>query len=592
MKTNLQNKYKDRLPEDTVNIIKDFFSKKGFEIEEAIIKNPMPNIWWCRVILKYNNIEIQGANGKGTTKCYALASGYAELYERYCNFQNVIFFSKINQDKFFELNYKEKGYNLFPDEIFLSPTDGLNSSPRIKNFCNSINDNRNSVLKYFQESYQEGLLSLPFKGLNMDSEIILPLVLLFELTGSSGSAAGNTINEALVQGCSELCEHYVESSIYYESRNFKKIDLEKNNYYNNDNIKLFFQKLKENNNYSYSLFDFSYLYNMPVLGLYIIDLEKKVAFLNLGASPIFEIALERCCTEIYQGHTILGDNLKNIMYSFRDLIPHTILTENFSSITFAPSYPDNFLINVETIDDFNQNIFLKSNSYTNEELKEYYITLFNKLNWEVYYRDVSQTELFKAIKIYINNIDGKSISLIKYNNNIPTLVKKRKWDILFKKNQLITEYFNTQKINEELLKQYIELKKCDDINYNFVTNGTLMNLELFSIPGVNKNIDIDLDILYNSLKEKTSYGVFLNSYPFSEKKYEELYKYSILFNYQNKYSIKEIKEIAQQFNIEYTEEDFLNRNNILYYLDKLYFSLYYNYYNSSEYKQLLKVFII
>ena len=100
MKTNLQNKYKDRLPEDTINIIKDFFSKKGFEIEEAIIKNPMPNIWWCRVILKYNNIEIQGANGKGTTKCYALASGYAELYERYCNFQNVIFSSKINQDKF------------------------------------------------------------------------------------------------------------------------------------------------------------------------------------------------------------------------------------------------------------------------------------------------------------------------------------------------------------------------------------------------------------------------------------------------------------------------------------------------------------
>lgn len=591
MKTNLQNKYKDRLPEDTISIIKNFFSKKGFKIEEAMIKNPMPNIWWCRVILKYNNIEIQGANGKGATKCYALASGYAELYERYCSFQNIIFSSKINQDKFFELNYKEKGYNLFPDEIFLSPIDGLNSSPRIKNFCNSINDNRNSVLKYFQENYQEGLLSLPFKGLNMDSEIILPLILLFELTGSSGSAAGNTINEALVQGCSELCEHYVENSIYYESRNFKKINLEKNNYYNNDNIKLFFQKLKESN-YSYSLFDFSYLYNIPVLGLYIIDLEKKVAFLNLGASPIFEIALERCCTEIYQGHTILGDNLKNIMYSFRDLIPHAILTENFSSITLAPAYPDNFLINVEIVDDFNQNIFLKSNLYTNEELKKYYITLFNKLNWEVYYRDISQTESFKAVKIYVNNIEGKSAAPIKYNNNIPTLVKKRKWDILFKKNQLVTEYFNTRKINEELLNQYIELKKCDDINYDFVTNGTLMNLELFSIPGVNENIDIDLNVLYNSLKEKTLYRVFLNPYSLSEKKYEELYKYSILFNYQNKYNIKEIKEIAQQFNVEYTEEDFLNKNNILYYLDKLYFSLYYNYYNSLQYEQLLKVFII
>jgi ribosomal protein S12 methylthiotransferase accessory factor YcaO len=29
--------------------------------------------------------------------------------------------------------------------------------------------------------------------------------------GSSGMAAGNSLEEALTQGCSELCEHYVEN---------------------------------------------------------------------------------------------------------------------------------------------------------------------------------------------------------------------------------------------------------------------------------------------------------------------------------------------------------------------------------------------
>lgn len=198
MKTNLENKYKDKTPEETILNIKNFFSNKGFVVEEKIIKNPVPNIWWCRIILKYKDKEIQGANGKGTTKLFALASGHAELYERYCNLQNPIFCSTLNSNKFYELSYQEKGYCLSPDEVFLSAETAINISPRIINFCNSINDNRNSLLKYFQTNYEKGILSLPFQGLNINSTITLPLNLLFMVAGSSGSAAGNTIEEALV----------------------------------------------------------------------------------------------------------------------------------------------------------------------------------------------------------------------------------------------------------------------------------------------------------------------------------------------------------------------------------------------------------
>lgn len=128
---------------------------------------------------------------------------------------------------------------------------------------------------------------------------------------------------------------------------------------------------------------------MPVLGLYIIDLDKKISFLNLGSSPIFEIALERCCTEMYQGHSILGDNLKNVMFPLRNLMPYSVLKENFSSITFSHSYPDNFLINFDIVENFNTEIFLNSKDYDNKELVEYYQKIFDNLNWEVYYRDFS-----------------------------------------------------------------------------------------------------------------------------------------------------------------------------------------------------------
>ncbi len=587
MKTNLENKYKDKTPEETILNIKNFFSNKGFVVEEKIIKNPVPNIWWCRIILKYKDKEIQGANGKGTTKLFALASGHAELYERYCNLQNPIFCSTLNSNKFYELSYQEKGYCLSPDEVFLSAETAINISPRIINFCNSINDNRNSLLKYFQTNYEKGILSLPFQGLNINSTITLPLNLLFMVAGSSGSAAGNTIEEALVQGCSELCEHYVENAIYNEKRPFKKINLDKIDF--NSKIKEYFQKLKDNN-YSYSLFDFSYLYNMPVIGLYIIDLKKKVAFLNLGSSPIFEIALERCCTEIYQGHEVLGDNLKNIMRSVKEIPINEVLADCFS-ISFIEAYPDNFLLNFDIVDNFNTKIFKEAFQYTNIELTNYYKELFNSLGWEVFYRDFSQSNDIKAVKIYVNNVDVKNAPTLIKNNAIPTLVKKRKWDIVFKWNQIVEEYLKTKTINNTLLKEYSILKKADQTNNFFITDGTLFKFDLYSIFGLVKNVNINFDMLFNSLLINNAYGHFLNDMSTNEKEYNELTKYSILFNFKDEYTVEEIKKIAKAFDIEYTENDLANRKNILYYLDKLYFELYYNYYNSTEYETMLINFI-
>ena len=58
MELNFENKYKDRTPEETIEIIRKFFLNKNFILEEKEIKNPMPNIWWCRISLKYNDIDI------------------------------------------------------------------------------------------------------------------------------------------------------------------------------------------------------------------------------------------------------------------------------------------------------------------------------------------------------------------------------------------------------------------------------------------------------------------------------------------------------------------------------------------------------
>ena len=76
-------------------------------------------LWSTRFSLRYNGKIILYANGKGVSENFAKASGYAELYERYCNrsyyLNNPFLFNKIIQD-----SYNEYGYYIDPKEQILT----------------------------------------------------------------------------------------------------------------------------------------------------------------------------------------------------------------------------------------------------------------------------------------------------------------------------------------------------------------------------------------------------------------------------------------------------------------------------------------
>ena len=78
-------KFKDRNPEETIEIIKNFFTSFGYEIHiEQNIESEI-HTWSNYIELLMNGVHFMGACGKGMTNSYSLASGFAELYERFCN---------------------------------------------------------------------------------------------------------------------------------------------------------------------------------------------------------------------------------------------------------------------------------------------------------------------------------------------------------------------------------------------------------------------------------------------------------------------------------------------------------------------------
>ena len=80
----IKEKYKDRTPEETISIIKQFFNNRGFTIRESYRPSNI-NTHSFGIELYYKDYYITSSNGKGMTKEFALASGMGELYERFHN---------------------------------------------------------------------------------------------------------------------------------------------------------------------------------------------------------------------------------------------------------------------------------------------------------------------------------------------------------------------------------------------------------------------------------------------------------------------------------------------------------------------------
>ena len=104
--TNVVKKFKDRSPEETVKIINNFFNEKGYTVNIIEKSQSEAGTFSFGLSLYKNKVKILHSSGKGMTEAYALASGYAELYERFCSKCNFIrhpFFVK----SFNEIMYKK-----------------------------------------------------------------------------------------------------------------------------------------------------------------------------------------------------------------------------------------------------------------------------------------------------------------------------------------------------------------------------------------------------------------------------------------------------------------------------------------------------
>lgn len=289
---------KDAALEDSIANFQKKLTDLGFNIEEASWLNPVPNVW--SVHIRDKDCPLCFTNGKGASKKAALASALGEYFER---LSTNYFFS----DFWLGADIAESEFVHYPNEKWFPLTDddsvpeGLLDS-RLREFYDPEGELCGSELVDLQSSnHDRGICALPFIRQSDEKPVFIPVNIIANLYASNGMSAGNTKNEARVQGLSEVFERYVKNRIITERISLPEIP--------NEVLARYPAVIEaietlEQEGFPIFSFDASLGGQFPVICVVLFNPQNGTCFASFGAHPDFGVALERTVTELLQGRSL------------------------------------------------------------------------------------------------------------------------------------------------------------------------------------------------------------------------------------------------------------------------------------------------
>ncbi len=445
---------KDKKPKETIEFIENILLQNHIKYQITSELNNCNCFYSVRVEID-NGLKI-GTNGKGMTYELALASGLAELMERLQSRNGMKFWysTKNYPNKAFECEYQS---NDLLEKIIQDDFERFVGS----NLYQYRIDYVNEVTKK--------KVSVPNRLLNL-------------LCGSNGLCAGNSKEEAIVQGVSEIFERYVHKCIskdHIKCPYIEKKEIEKYAVY---------QKMKciEEHGFIWEVLDCTNGDKYPVVGLIVLERKMSRYAFVLGSDVDFEIALERCITEMLQGKTIdtLAQGMQKV--AFEKVCSNTF-DWNLEKPSDYYDFVDNYINNSVNSPIY---LFYKDNRETvsvpkifrkmddNTEALQYVFEILRKNNLQMYTGDFSYLG-FPTYRVYVPrlsqifDIDEQSY---KYIDSLQENMKK-----IMRIDSL------TQYEKNELLQNFILLST------NYTYRRSPFSSVLFRFYG---NKDFDFNFLY------------------------------------------------------------------------------------------------
>ncbi|WP_105617118.1 YcaO-like family protein [Vallitalea okinawensis] len=373
------NKYKDELPKDTIHKIRGILNQHGIVPMEKFWNNSAEDFYSVTLAIPKTTLK---CNGKGTTYLYALASAYGELMERLQNFAPF----RLGMD-FDNKTNEVGGFKYAPDEKQIDVKDLVDDPDEwFKAQRHLLNGRIDTLTELWKGiSYEEidgDFIGIPFMNLMTNNISYIPIKMLNKMYMSNGMCAGNTREEALIQGICEVFERFVNKVII--ANKITAPTIPRSYLYKYDRLANMIEEIESKGSYKVIVKDCSLGKGYPVIGVIFIDQKTHSYFVKFGSFPKFEIAVERTLTELLQGqdlHKMKGLTAINYKTTKGD-------HENLIGILVngVGEYPKEFF---EASEDYKWQPWSYFDAVDSHGLLLQVLGFIKDIGYEVYARDVS-----------------------------------------------------------------------------------------------------------------------------------------------------------------------------------------------------------
>lgn len=324
--------------------------------------------------LEFKGTKI-GTNGKGITKAFAQASAYAEFFERY---QNDILGPRVFFGKKFPFYVAPDERICSSEEIVRDDNEFISQYFALRNMHKASDKKKAKAfydvqkVDYHIYGLDNQYITLPFYSVKSKRIVYLPKSTYTPFYGSNGMCAGNTPEEALVQGLSEIVERVVQRKICTEKPSLPDVPedyIKKFPYVYNIIGKL---KEQEKNGFKFMIKDCSFGGKYPVAALIVYETNTGRYGIKLGCHPDFGVAIERTLTEATQGQDLAEyakrsivdfenehvDEWKNIYNSYKfgmGQYPYQLFS-NYPTYAFTPVRDVSGMDNKTILTEWTENI--------------------------------------------------------------------------------------------------------------------------------------------------------------------------------------------------------------------------------------------
>lgn len=351
-----------------------------------------------------------GTNGKGSARTYALASAYGEMMER---LQNLILFPV---ERFSRESLEKEDFLYFPDEKTCTMKDVVAAEDAFSSIvyrdfykgqflleCGA--KEREKVIRAYLETEgtatEEQMVTWPFYSVKEDKTVYLWNRFVTYLHGSNGMCAGNTPQEAIVQGMSEIFERYASTEILTKA--IVPPDIPEDVYKQYGIIADMIDEIEQMGPFKILVKDCSLGKGLPVCAVILIDMEFQRYCVSFGCHPHLPVAVERCLTEMFQGYTLKKGNRNDVRLISVDTNANSIdpyLNVRNMHCNGKGVLPYEIFVNEPS---YEYQPFRDMSNAGNQEMLQYCIDLALSIAPDVLIRDVSYLD-FPAYFIIIPGI--------------------------------------------------------------------------------------------------------------------------------------------------------------------------------------------